>query len=40
MTMVQKVYSEIVLHVRHDVWNVHTDKDRWWVITEPMNLYA
>lgn len=37
---VQKVYSENVLHVRHDVWDVHTDKDRWWVITEPMNLYA
>jgi len=37
---IQKVYSENVLHVRHDVWDVHTDKDRWWVITEPMNLYA
>jgi hypothetical protein len=38
--MIQKVYSENVLHVRHDVWDVHTDVDRWWVITEPMNLYA
>lgn len=38
--MVQKVYSENVLHVRHDVWDVHTNKDRWWVITEPTNLYA
>lgn len=37
---VQKMYSENVLHVRHDVWDVHTDVDRWWVITEPMNLYA
>jgi hypothetical protein len=37
---VQKVYSENVLHVRHDVWDVHTNADRWWVITEPMNLYA
>lgn len=37
---VQKVYSENVLAVRHDVWDVHTDVDRWWVITEPMNLYA
>jgi hypothetical protein len=36
----QKVYSENVLHVRHDVWDVHTDVDRWWVITEPMNLYS
>jgi hypothetical protein len=38
--MVQKVYSENVLHVSHDVWDVHTDKDRWWVITEPTNLYS
>ena len=38
--MVQKVYTENVLHVRHDVWDVHTNKDRWWVITEPMNLYS
>lgn len=37
---VQKVYSENVLHVRHEVWDVHTDVARWWVITEPMNLYA
>jgi hypothetical protein len=37
---VQKVYSENVLHIRHDVWDVHTDIDRWWVITPPMNLYA
>jgi hypothetical protein len=38
--MVQKVYSENVLHVCHDVWDVHTDKDRWWVITEPTNLHS
>lgn len=37
---VQKVYSENVLHARHDVWHVHTDVDRWWVITESMNLYS
>jgi hypothetical protein len=38
--MVQKVYSETILSARHDVWDVHTDVDRWWVITDPMNLYA
>jgi len=38
--MTQKVYSENVLDVVHDVWDVHTDKDRWWVITSPMNLYS
>ena len=38
---VQKVYSENVLHVRHEIFDVHTNIDRWWVITEPMmNLYA
>lgn len=37
---VQKVYSESVLDHRHDVWDVHTDKDRWWVITNPTNLYS
>jgi hypothetical protein len=37
---VQKVYSENVLQIRHDIWDVHTDVDRWWVITGPMNLYS
>src|SRR5438552_10821975 len=37
---VQKVYSENVGDVRHDVWDVHTNVDRWWVITGPTNLYA
>lgn len=37
---VQMVYSENVWHVRHDVWDVHRNADRWWVITEPINLYA
>ena len=26
VTFVQKVYSENVLHVRHDVWDVHTSQ--------------
>lgn len=38
--MIQKVYSENVLSSTHDVWDVHTNEDRWWVITEPMNLYS
>jgi hypothetical protein len=37
---VQKVYSETVINHRHDVWDVHTNKDRWWVITSPTNLYS
>lgn len=36
----QKVYTENVMNVRHDIWDAHTDKDRWWVITSPTNLYS
>jgi hypothetical protein len=37
---IQKVYSENVSNARHDVWDVHTNVDRWWVITSPTNLYS
>ena len=40
VTFLQKMYSENVLKIAHDVWDVHTNVDRWWVITEPTNLYA
>lgn len=40
ITFVQKVYSEAVLGHRHDVWDIHTNRDRWWVITNPTNLYS
>ena len=36
----QKVYTENVLSHQHQVWDVHTNIDRWWVITNPTNLYA
>jgi hypothetical protein len=36
----QKVYVENVLSHQHAVWDVHTDVDRWWVITNPTNLYS
>ncbi|GLS39547.1 hypothetical protein GCM10010869_51440 [Mesorhizobium tianshanense] len=36
----QKVYVENVLDYQHCVWDIHTNKDRWWVITNPTNLYA
>jgi hypothetical protein len=29
----QKVYVENVLGHQHAVWDVHTNVDRWWVIT-------
>jgi hypothetical protein len=38
--LLQKVYSERVGDVVHDVWDVHTDRERWWVITRPTNLYS
>jgi hypothetical protein len=31
----QKVYVENVLSHQHVVWDVHTNADRWWVITNP-----
>lgn len=40
VTFMQKVYSEAVLNARHDVWDIHTNKDRWWVITGSTNLYS
>ncbi len=36
----EKVTSERVLGRVIDVWDVHTDTNRWWVITNPTNLYS
>ena len=36
----EKVASERVFGREYDVWDVHTDKERWWVITNPTNLYS
>ena len=36
----EKVYSERIKGQDHDIWDVHTDADRWWVITGPANLYS
>jgi hypothetical protein len=40
VTFLQKVYSEAILNTHHDVWDVHTNNDRWWVITGGTNLYS
>lgn len=40
VTFMQKIYSETVLNTRHDVWDIHTNKNRWWVITGGTNLYS
>lgn len=37
---VEKIKQEIVLGDKYEVWDVTTDKERWWVITNLMNLYS
>lgn len=37
---VERVKTEYVLGDRYDVWDVATDKNRWWVITNLTNLYS
>ncbi|HEX7776459.1 MAG TPA: hypothetical protein VF449_08015 [Parvibaculum sp.] len=37
---VERIKTEYVSGVRYDAWDVHTDKQRWWVLTNLTNLYA
>jgi hypothetical protein len=37
---VERIKSEIVLGDTYEIWDVATDKDRWWVITNLTNLYS
>jgi hypothetical protein len=37
---VEKIKREIVSGDTYEIWDVTTDKDRWWVITNPTNLYS
>jgi hypothetical protein len=37
---IEKVASERVMGRDYDVFDVHTNKGRWWVITNPTNLYS
>lgn len=37
---VEKLTSEYVMGREYDVWDAHTNEGRWWVITNPMNLYS
>jgi len=36
----ENVRTEHILGRDYDCWDVHTDKDRYWVITSPTNLYS
>lgn len=37
--LVQKVGSRRVIGRVHDMYDVHCERSRWWVITDPTNLY-
>lgn len=37
---VEKLASERVFGRDYDAWDVHTNKERWWVVTSPTNLYS
>jgi hypothetical protein len=37
---IEKIKEEVVLGEKYEVWDVITDKDRWWVITNHTNLYS
>lgn len=36
----EKIKTEATLNGKLDAWDVHTDKTRYWVITNPTNLYS
>ena len=40
VSYVEKVLTETVLGRRMDAYDVHTDGERYWVITQPTNLYS
>ena len=37
---VERIKSELVLGETYEIWDVTTDKGRWWVITNLTNLYS
>lgn len=37
---VEKLKQEIVLGDIYEIWDVTTDKNRWWIITNFTNLYS
>jgi hypothetical protein len=39
VTHAEKVASERIYGMKHDVWDVQASDGRWWVITNPTNLY-
>jgi hypothetical protein len=37
---VEMIKHEIILGDRYEIWDITTDKNRWWVITNLTNLYS
>lgn len=37
---VERIKQEVVLGEKYEIWDVITEKDRWWVITNLKNLYS
>lgn len=37
---VERVKAEYIMGTPYEVWDVTTDQDRWWVITNLTNLYS
>jgi hypothetical protein len=37
---VERVKTEYIMGDTYEIWDVATDKDRWWVITNLTNLYS
>ncbi len=40
MQHAERIKTERVFDRSYDCWDVHTDKERYWVITNPTNLYS
>lgn len=40
VTYVERISTERVIGRDHQVWDVHTTGERYWVITDPTNLYS
>ncbi len=40
VTLVQKVGTRRILSRVHELYDVHCEQSRWWVISDPMNLYS
>lgn len=40
VTHVERVKEEVVLGELYEIWDVTTDKNRWWVLTNLTNLYS